>query len=180
MNKRRWPAVAVVALVTAGSLNLVAPAASAATPGSPPPRTARDSAVAHVLTDVRTGRHACYDRMVFDVGGGTSPLTYSVAYVKTFRQDPSDTVIPVAGGAILDIRVGAPAYDPKTGRPTYPARPGKSLPGVSLSGYRTFRDTKFGSSFEGVTQVGLGVRARLPFRVLRVSDRLVVDVAHTW
>ncbi|MFJ8031675.1 MULTISPECIES: AMIN-like domain-containing (lipo)protein [unclassified Streptomyces] len=194
MNKRKWPAVAVVALVTAGSLNLVATAASAADGrtsaaaatacptgwGSLPKRATRDSAVAHSLTDIRTGRHTCYDRMVFDVGGGTAPLTYSVAYVKTFRQDPSDTVIPVAGGAILDIRVGAPAYDPETGKPTYPARPGKSLPGVSLTGYRTFRDTKFGSSYEGVTQVGLGVRARLPFRVQHVADRLVVDVAHTW
>jgi hypothetical protein len=24
------------------------------------------------------------------------------------------------------------------------------------------------------------VRARLPFRVLRLADRVVVDVAHTW
>ncbi|MFJ1610213.1 hypothetical protein ACIOHS_43890 [Streptomyces sp. NPDC088253] len=51
---------------------------------------------------------------------------------------------------------------------------------VDLSGYRTFREAKFGASFEGVTQVGLGVRARLPFRVSQLPDRLVVDVAHTW
>jgi hypothetical protein len=57
---------------------------------------------------------------------------------------------------------------------------GQPLPGITLTGYPTFRDTRFGSSFEGVTQVGLGVRARLPFRVLQLSDRVVVDVAHTW
>ncbi|MDF2144717.1 hypothetical protein [Knoellia sp. p5-6-4] len=40
------------------------------------------------------------------------------------------------------------------------------------------------SSFEGDTQLGLGVRARLPFRVSTLQDamtsRLVIDVAHRW
>ncbi|GGW54911.1 hypothetical protein GCM10010503_34830 [Streptomyces lucensis JCM 4490] len=193
MNKGRWTAVAVAALMAAGSTVLAAPTASAvgatatraadACPtgwGSLPKRATDAAAAPHTLTGIRTGRHDCYDRMVFDVGGGTDKLSYSVEYVSTFRQDPSGTVVPVAGGAILDIHVGAAAYDADTGKPTYPGRPGKALPGVDLTGYRTFRDTKFGSSFEGVTQVGLGVRARLPFRVLRLSDRLVVDVAHTW
>ncbi|MFI5683111.1 hypothetical protein [Streptomyces sp. NPDC051636] len=180
--------------MTVGSLGLAAPTASAAGSaaaataattcptgwGSLPKHGTDETAVPHSLTGIRTGRHDCYDRMVFDVGSGTDPLAYSVEYVGTFYQDPSGTAIPVAGGAILDIRVGAAAYDPETGEPTYPGRPGKALPGVDLTGYRTFRDTKFGSSFEGVTQVGLGVRARLPFRVQRLSDRLVVDVAHTW
>ncbi|XXC92426.1 hypothetical protein ACLLJJ_01895 [Streptomyces sp. A5-4] len=57
---------------------------------------------------------------------------------------------------------------------------GQSLPGVNLTGYKTFKDTKFGASFEGQTQIGLGVRARLPFRVLQSGDKLTVDVAHTW
>jgi hypothetical protein len=40
-------------------------------------------------------------------------------------------------------------------------------------------------SFEGVTNVGLGLRARLPFRVFTLSGpgsttRLVIDVAHAW
>lgn len=44
-------------------------------------------------------------------------------------------------------------------------------------GYRTFRQVGFGGSFEGYTTVGLGVRARLPFRVLTVGTDVVVDVA---
>jgi hypothetical protein len=194
MHKGRRAAAAAAVLVAVGSAGLVAPAASAvgATAagsgaatcptgwGSLPKQGTDQTAKPHSLTGIRTGRHDCYDRMVFDVGGGTDPLNYHVEYVDTFRQDPSGTVIPVSGGAILDIHVGASAYDPETGKATYPGRPGKALPGVDLTGYRTFRDTKFGSSFEGVTQVGLGVRARLPFRVQRLSDRLVVDVAHTW
>ncbi|MDO0930794.1 hypothetical protein QQY66_03535 [Streptomyces sp. DG2A-72] len=68
----------------------------------------------------------------------------------------------------------------EAGVPTYPGEVGESLPGVNISGYSTFRDTRFGGTFEGQTQVGLGVRARLPFRVLQLADRVVVDVAHSW
>lgn len=133
------------------------------------------------VTNVRTGRHACYDRLVVDVpGAGKGSLGYRVGYVDRLHQDGSGRHIPVSGGAVLEIRVAAPAYDPATGASTYPGRVSRPLPGVDLDGYRTFRDTRFAGSFEGDTQLGLGVRARLPFRVLRVDDRVIVDVAHTW
>ncbi|MEH0416213.1 AMIN-like domain-containing (lipo)protein [Streptomyces sp. B21-083] len=131
------------------------------------------------LVDVRTGQHECYDRIVFDVPGG-GQVGYNVTYVDRFQADPSGQYIPVAGGAILDIRVGAWSYDLEAGVPTYPGKVGKPLPGVNISGYSTFRDTRFGGTFEGQTQVGLGVRARLPFRVVQLDDRVVVDVAHSW
>jgi hypothetical protein len=40
-------------------------------------------------------------------------------------------------------------------------------------------------SFEGLTTIGLGVRAKLPFRVFTLNgpdghSRLVIDVAHRW
>ncbi|WP_405875717.1 hypothetical protein [Streptomyces sp. NBC_00005] len=133
------------------------------------------------VTNVRTGRHACYDRMVVDIPGASKgSLGYSVRYVDRLRQDGSGRVIPVRGGAVLEVRVTAPAYDPATGAPTYPARAGRPLPGVDLAGYRTFRDTRFAGSFEGDTQLGLGVRARLPFRVQLVTGHVIVDVAHNW
>ncbi|MET7652419.1 MULTISPECIES: hypothetical protein [unclassified Streptomyces] len=133
------------------------------------------------LTNVRTGSHDCYDRFVIDVPGASgSELGFSVGYVAQLYQDASGRPIPVGGGAILEVRVNAPAYNPETGASTYPGRVAQPLPGVSLTGYRTFRDTRYAGSFEGVTQFGLGVRARLPFRVQRLADHLVVDVAHTW
>ncbi|WP_405825876.1 hypothetical protein OG241_49855 [Streptomyces sp. NBC_01390] len=131
------------------------------------------------LTDVRTGQHECYDRIVFDIPGG-GQIGYNVQYVDGFYADPSGQYIPVAGGAILDIRIGAWSYDLEAGVPTYPGKVGKPLPGVNISGYSTFRDTRFGGTSEGQTQVGLGVRARLPFRVIQLADRVVVDVAHSW
>ncbi|MFI8092208.1 hypothetical protein ACIF9R_28450 [Streptomyces sp. NPDC086080] len=133
------------------------------------------------VRDIRTGRHDCFDRMVVDLPGATTDgLGYSVQYVDRLYQDGSGRHIPVAGGAVLEVRVAAPSYDPETGEPTYPARAGNPLPGVNLTGYRTFRDARFAGSFEGATQIGLGLRARLPFRVLELPGRLVIDVAHTW
>lgn len=142
-------------------------------------KTARDSD-SQPLKNITTGRHACYDRMVFDVSGAKGKLGHHVGYVKAFHQDGSGDRIPVGGGAILQIYVNAPSYSPATGKPTYAGKAGQPLPGVNITGYKTFKDTRFGASFEGQTQVGLGVRAKLPFRVLQVGDRLVVDVAHTW
>ncbi|MDX3697541.1 hypothetical protein PV726_46595 [Streptomyces europaeiscabiei] len=131
------------------------------------------------ITNARTGRHDCYDRFVVDVPGASADqLGYTVSYVDELIQDPSGEPIPIRGGAILEVVVRAPAYD--SGMPTYPGQAGQPLPGVNLTGYRTLRDAKFGSSFEGQSQFGLGVRARLPFRVLQLDGHLVVDVAHTW
>ncbi|WP_333778944.1 AMIN-like domain-containing (lipo)protein [Streptomyces sp. IBSBF 3136] len=187
--RRIWAAMAALVLAGTGW------GAAAATADAAPAATARatacptgwgsgdkggDATGAVPLKDIRTGRHACYDRMVFDVPGGGSSLGYRVGYVARLHSDASGRYIPVGGGAVLDVRVGAPSYDPETGAPTYPGRVGRTLPGVHLAGYRTFRDARFAGSFEGETQIGLGVRARLPFRVVRLPGRLVIDVAHTW
>jgi hypothetical protein len=51
--------------------------------------------------------------------------------------------------------------------------------------YRTFRQVAYAGDFEGQLTLGLGVRARLPFRVfvlesIERSPRVVIDVAHRW
>jgi hypothetical protein len=131
--------------------------------------------------NARTERHDCFDRMVIEVpGADRGSLGYSVKYVHRFHQDGSGDFIPVAGAAIIEVVVHAPAYDTTTGEPTYDAVPRRPLPRVSPTGYRTFRDARYGGSLEGQTQFGLGVRARLPFRVQALPERIVVDVAHNW
>ncbi|WP_405616670.1 hypothetical protein [Streptomyces sp. NBC_00076] len=165
--------------VTAGASPSTATSASACPTGWGSGVKGGVTAGAVPLTNIRTGQHDCYDRMVFDVpGGGT--VGYYVHYVDRLYQDASGAYIPVGGGAILEVRVAAPSYALESGAPTYPGRVSRPLPGVDISGYRTFRDTRFAGSFEGETQIGLGVRARLPFRVIQLPDRLVVDVAHSW
>jgi len=117
---------------------------------------------------------------VFDLAG--KPTGYDVSYVKNVYQDGSGFLVPLRGGAKLQIIVHGTSYD-DAGRPTYrPANP-KELSNVS--GYRTFRQVASGGSFEGQTTIGLGVRARLPFRVFTLAgpgshSRIVVDVAHRW
>jgi hypothetical protein len=128
------------------------------------------------LTNIRAGRHACYDRLVFDVRRG-NVTGYWVKYVATMTSDGSGHVVPLRGGAKLSIAIQAPSYD-DAGRPTYTFANRARL--VNVSGYRTFRQVAWAGSYEGVTTVGLGTRARLPFRVFTLPGRVVVDVAHRW
>ncbi|GAA2165216.1 AMIN-like domain-containing (lipo)protein [Pedococcus bigeumensis] len=132
------------------------------------------------VTGVRSGRHACFDRLVIDLKGRSPGFT--VRYVKTFTSQASGRPIALRGGAKLAVTVDAPAYDPATGAPTYTPR--NPVEVVDVTGYRTFRQVRWDSSFEGYTSMGLGVRARLPFRVFTIQDRttsrLVIDVAHHW
>jgi len=141
---------------------------------------------AEMVNDVRSGRHACFDRLVIDVGGeDVSFDSYDVRYVPLVHEDGSGRAVPVRGAADLQIIVEAPAYD-QFGNATFV--PANRREVVSVSGYSTFRQVAWAGSFEGRTDFGLGVRARLPFRVFVLpgvpqSDfgpRLVIDVAHAW
>ena len=131
------------------------------------------------ITNVRAGRHTCYDRLVVDLGKDRAG--YLVRYVTNVHADGSGAVIPLRGGAKLEIVVRAPAYD-SAGNGTY--HPANSDELRNVSGYRTFRQIAWGGSFEGQSTIGLGVRARLPFRAFTIDDgatsRMVVDVAHAW
>lgn len=132
------------------------------------------------VTGVRTGRHDCYDRLVVDVRGDVGG--YTVGYVPRVVADGSGAVVPTRGGAAIQVTVHDPAYD-QANQPTYtPANPAELR---DVTGYRTFRQVAWAGTFEGYTSLGLGVRARLPFRVFTLdgpgtASRLVVDVAHRW
>jgi hypothetical protein len=178
----------VLAAVAVSTLGLVGSAAAAPSCGL----TWGSLAKAHdaradmdVVNDVRAGRHACYDRLVIDVGGQDATFdSYDVRYVPHVIADGSGAVVPVRGGAALQVVVRAAAYDEHG--PTYlPANPREV---VTVTGFSTFRQVAWAGSFEGQTTLGLGVRARLPFRVLSLpgtpnsddTPRLVIDVAHSW
>ena len=125
------------------------------------------------ILGVRSGRHACYDRLVVDLGKGIGKVGYTVSYVPNVS-GPSNIPVALTGGAKIQVTVNAPAT--------------KRVPAsgvVNYSGWNTFRQLKWVASFEGYTDFGLGVRARLPMRVFTLvnangSKRLVVDVAHRW
>ncbi|MEV6277467.1 hypothetical protein [Nocardia sp. NPDC051832] len=132
------------------------------------------------VTNIRSGRHQCYDRLVVDLAGPVSG--YRVGYVDRVTQDGSGAPVPLRGGAFLNVAVYAPAYD-NAGNSTY--HPANRTELTDVTGYSTFRQVAWAGSFEGQTTVGLGVRARLPFRVFTLDgpgngSRVVLDVAHYW
>lgn len=164
---RRVTLLVIAALLLLGLTALVSPQAQAATCptgwGSLP-KVNGASSQAHI-TAVRAGTNQCYDRLVFDING---PVTgYSVQYVSNVFAEGTGAVLPVTGGAKLEVIVRSLS---DTNR----------MP--SVNGFPTFRSVVYGGSFEGQTTVGLGVRARLPFRVFTLSNpsRVVVDVAPHW
>lgn len=128
----------------------------------------------------RTGRHPCWDRVVFELAG--SAAGYSVEYVDTVVQDGSGFEVPVPGGARLQVQLLHPAYDGH-GNATFPDRADQQ--GADVRGYSTLRSVVFGGSFEGYATFGVGVRARMPFRVFTLDgpdehSRIVLDLAHRW
>jgi hypothetical protein len=131
------------------------------------------------ITGVRAGRHRCFDRVVVDLA--TPPAGgWNVRYGPVAAPGTGDPV-PVRGGASLEVIVRAPAHTVE-GTPTFtPADPDELVP---TGGYETLRQAVFAGTFEGQSTFGLGVRARLPFRVFAIEEagraRLVVDVAHRW
>lgn len=138
------------------------------------PKSANPTTVSE-LVNIRSGRHDCYDRLVFDTNGSVNG--YWVSYVDVVTHDPTGDPVPLRGGARLSVTVQAPSYD-ENGNLTY--NPANRSELVNVAGYQTFRQVAWAGSFEGSTTVGLGVRARLPFRVFTLPGRVVVDVAHFW
>ncbi|MBM7494699.1 hypothetical protein JOD64_005921 [Micromonospora luteifusca] len=133
------------------------------------------------LIDVRTGRHDCYDRVVFEFAGPVDG--YAVAYGETWTEGEGLALSPyTAGGALLRVSLRAPAYD-DAHQGTVPYAVGAHV--ANLLRYPTLRDVVFGGSFEGYSTFAVGVRARLPFRTFVLAgpgthSRIVLDVAHQW
>ena len=147
---------------------------------------AHTAADTEMVNGVRSGRHACFDRLVIDVGGQDISFgSYDVRYVTQVYSDGKGDAVPVRGAADLQIIVEAPAYD-EHGNATF--LPANRREVVNVAGYTTFRQVAWAGTFEGRTTLALGVRARLPFRVFTIAGtpnsgdtpRMVIDVAHRW
>jgi hypothetical protein len=204
---RHFPSrAATVAVVTLGLASLIASAPANAA-GSTVTRNAAacavnwgstpehlDGASPYWITDARAGRHACFDRFVVDVATPdiTPDTGYQVRYVDQVHKiggdfggefppgaDELGPVVPLRGGARLEILVHSPAY----GEDGYTFRDRNAHELVDVSGYRTFRQVAYAGTYRTDAMFGLGVRARLPFRAFMLPgtpSRVVVDVAHQW
>lgn len=185
MDVRRALGAAAAAVLVATGLTATATGAQAHSPCPKGWGSLAETGRSHAagpLVDVRAGRHACFDRLVMDLA---APATsgFHVRYVPAVRTDGAGVHVPLRGAADLQVIVRAPSYDPDTGALVY--RPANPRELVRTTGFRTFRQVAYAGSFEGQTTLGLGVRARLPFRVFVLPgpgkrSRVVVDVAHRW
>lgn len=150
-------------------------------PAVPPPfvaDTRPDIAVpspdaAVTVTDVRAGRHAGFDRVVFEVAGGGLP-GWEARYVPEARSAGSGLPVDVAGDAVLQLvmtGVGRPA---DTGIPPYAGPDPVALGGEAV------QEVALDTIVEGQQVSFLGIAAERPFRVYRLQNpnRVVVEVVH--
>lgn len=124
------------------------------------------------LRSVRAGRHAAFDRVVFEFAGALPG--YRVEYIdKPVRRCGTGDVVTLAGDGWLRVRMTPARAHDESGRPTLgPVEQRPKLP-VLLELAPT-------CDFEGELTWVLGVGSPNRYRVLELRDppRIVVDVKH--
>lgn len=138
--------------------------------GTAPVRAERDDVGTALVTGVRFGRHAAFDRVVVDFDGGVPGHT--VQWVSRLHQEGSGHPVDLKGGHALHIRLQPASAHTEDGTPTWIGTP------VSGSGGLT-GIVKVGD-FEGIVGIALLSDDVRGFEVQELSapPRLVVDVAH--
>jgi hypothetical protein len=161
--------VPMLAALLVGASALPAGAASWSTS----PRVKVRNVFPSELVAVRAGRHAGFDRVVFELQGNLPG--YRIQYVPQVVQDGSGDPVALAGNAFLNVVLTPTnAHDTETGTPTWTG------PKRITTGFPAVEQIAFAGDFEGNVTFGLGIRHRAGFRVLELRDptRIVVDVAH--
>jgi len=123
------------------------------------------------LVGLRAGRHAGYDRVVFQLDGPI-PSYYSVRYVPQVHLDGSGDPLRLRGAAFLEVVIRAPTHDNNYRPVLTPTRLRPDFP--------VLREVNAPGSFEGQTTGGIGLTQRVGFRVLELTNptRIVIDLAH--
>jgi hypothetical protein len=169
-----------------------APSAASTTPPPTPTPTPDDAPVpfpadvaadeqgasldaALTVTDVTTGQHEGYDRVVFRLGGTGTP-GWMVRYVDQAIDDPADTVLDIAGDGTLAVVLLGVQLPDTTGVPEW-----DGTNPIRTPDYAVLREVNVRGQFEGQELAYLGLDSGdHPFRVFALADpaRVVVDVRH--
>jgi hypothetical protein len=123
------------------------------------------------LLAIRAAHHPDYDRVVFEFTGPV-PAQRDVGYVPELIGDPSGLPVPVAGDAILQVRMAPARGHDDNGNVTYgPTRRTYPLPNVI--------QVVNSGDFEGVLTFGIGLAQRTNITVFTLTNpsRVVVDIA---
>lgn len=125
-----------------------------------------------VGSDIRTGGHACFERVVIELQGTGGFPGWGVAWVDDpQRLGESDEFVDIDGNATLLVRMGM--WMPDMGGVGY-AGPTEIHP-TNVSHIQELRNTE---NFEGMSIWAIGVDAEYPFtvQVLHSPERLVIDI----
>ena len=132
-----------------------------------------DAGGATLLTDVRSARHAGFDRIVFEFAASARP-GYHVEYIdRPVRKCGSGAVTPIAGDGWLEVRFEpADAHTP-SGAPTIAKREQRLDLGV-------VKELEQTCDFEAHVTWVVGVSRPNQYRVivLQKPERVVVDIKH--
>ena len=134
-----------------------------------PDTSAASADAALVLTAIRSGVQSGFDRVVLEFSGPGTPGWQAQYAAKASRQGSGEPISP-GGTTNLTVLVSGSTI-PSAGAATVAAG---QIPtsGTSIKG--VFND----GTFEGITQVVLGIATTKPFRVFFVANppRVVIDV----
>ena len=128
-----------------------------------------------LLVAIRAARHQQFDRVVFQFTQGLPPTT--VTYVPYLLEDPRGGLLPLRGGAFLQVTFQhASTLDQRT----VPPRQTYTGPRLLTPNLPSLVQLRLAGDFEAVLSFGLGLNHRAGFRVLTLRDpwRVVVDVSH--
>ncbi len=123
------------------------------------------------VTDLRTGSHDDYDRVVIDLAGTGTPGWHAEVGTEAV-EDPTGDSVDVGGSAVLTLYLTGIGLPSDTGETELAA-------GTVVAGGDAITAAEFSGTFEGQAQVFVGLAdATAQFRVLLLQDplRVVIDV----
>jgi hypothetical protein len=176
---RMWPRLTAGAFAAVAAIIPASSTITAAAACDPPTSTATvsdgfPSRLSSLYgTDIRTGRHECFERVVVEFGGTGELPGYRVAYESDpILDSPSGEPVDVAGDATLVISFGA----------WMPTMEGAGYSGpreITPGNVSTILELVQIENFESMSAWAVGLDRQRPFTVFTLGDpvRIVVDIA---
>ena len=128
-----------------------------------------------LITDVRVGTHAGYDRVVFEFSDGLPEITLDPA-TPPFSHDASGLPIDVNGSSFLRLTMRGGTKQTLEGTSSYGG------PTDFDPGFATLVDLIEGGDFEAQSTWYMGLTREACVRIILLTDdaapRLVIDVEH--
>lgn len=138
-------------------------------------RTARENDIDDTafLSDVRTGRHDSFDRVVFEFSGAEMPGYYIEYIDNPVTQCGSGNTVTLSGNGRLEVRFTPAQAHTEAGQPTIENN-------VQNPNYQIIKQLRSTCDFEGYVTWVIGVSSLNNYRVmeLQTPTRLVVDIQH--